>query len=192
MSITPSLTEPTLLSQAYQHYSKLLRRAINLTRNITEAEDLVHDTFLKAHQGQTTYTEQGNLESWLMTILRNLHLDMVRRKKYRRTIALDDGLSNFKIALSPSDNTAPGSMVMDDARIAIQNLPVRMREAMELYLYQEEKYEDIAAIQGVALGTVKSQISKARRYLATRNLGEYAATIEGSKKLKKFSVPRKL
>ncbi|KAL1109993.1 hypothetical protein AAG570_014025 [Ranatra chinensis] len=117
--------------------------AISLSNSAQLADDLVQDTLLKAWTHAEKFTEGTNIRAWLFTILRNTYYSIYRRRG-REEDAID--LADFKLALA--------------------RLPEEQREVIIMVGASGFSYEEAAEICGVAIGTIKSRLNRARVKLA--------------------------
>lgn len=155
----------------------LLHFALRLTRHRADAEDLVSDTVLRALDRWWQYQLGTNMRAWLCTILFRLFMSG-RRRAGARTVELIDGV-HYESPDLPVSSTDPERDFYDsqlDGEIAraLDDLPVHYRIAVILSDLHDVPYGEIAAVLGIAEGTVKSRIFRARRMLQLR-LGRYAA-----------------
>jgi len=135
--------------------------AVSLCGNPDRADDLVHDTLLKALGSMDSFTEGTNLTAWLFTILRNAYYSDYRKR--RRETADPDGL----LAARLEDPAAqPGHMDLLDFGEALQKLPADQREALILIGASGLSYDEAAEICGCAAGTMKSRVNRARNRLS--------------------------
>ncbi|MFG1480739.1 sigma-70 family RNA polymerase sigma factor [Xanthobacter sp. V4C-4] len=134
--------------------------ARSLTRNRTEADDLVQETLMKALANIDRFDPGTNLRAWLFTILRNTYYTDMRKRR-RET----EGLS----ALAHQDhNVGPSqewSMTLRTLQEALTHLPDDQREALVLVGAAGLSYEEAADVCGCALGTIKSRVNRARAKL---------------------------
>jgi RNA polymerase sigma-70 factor (ECF subfamily) len=143
--------------------------AMVLTRNPTEASDLVQETYLRALQAGERLHSDRNLKCWLFTILRNIWLnDLRRRKNAPMTVELDVNDSAENLAIDTSQS--PLALYVTKAeresvREAIQRLPVLFREIIILREYEELSYQEIADLLNCPEGTVMSRLARARSKL---------------------------
>ena len=135
--------------------------AISLCGNHAMADDLVQETLLKAWSNSDKVQEGTNLKAWLFTILRNAYFSHLRGR--RREVADSDGLIAAQVAV-PAEQ--PGHLDMADFRGALAKLSDDQREAVLLVGAEGFSYEEVAAISGCAVGTVKSRVNRARARLA--------------------------
>lgn len=147
-----------------------------LSRNATDAEDLVQETFLKALRGFASFEPGSNFRAWIFRILRNTYLTSRSGLAATRTVALEDEMSS-------GDDS--GSVVHPEAAIdretpelnllrlsdraalhaAMDNLPAPLMEVVLLCDVEEMKYKEIAAVLEIPIGTVMSRIARARTAL---------------------------
>jgi RNA polymerase sigma-70 factor, ECF subfamily len=134
---------------------------MSLTARADYADDLVQETLMKAWNHQQSFEAGNNLRAWLYTILRNEFYSQMRKR--RREIEDADGAYSNKVA-TPGEQE--GHLDMADLRLAMAKLPDDQREAIILVGASGFSYQEVAQICGVAIGTVKSRVSRAREKLA--------------------------
>ena len=157
----------------------LYATARRLTRDQAAAEDLVHDTYVKAFRHQRRFRPGTNLRAWLQAILHNTFLNDVRRKK-GSPVETDEEAAGRQAAPGPTPEEALISRAdAEEVDAALASLPEAYREAVWLRDAQEMTYAEIAEILGVPLGTVMSRIARGRRLLHDRIAGRAAAPIPG-------------
>ncbi len=135
--------------------------AISLCGRHAQADDLVQETLLKAWSNVDSFTPGTNLRAWLFTILRNTFYSSHRRTS--REVQDTDGIFSERVAVP-----APQESAIDvaDFRIALEKLPEDQREALIMVGASGLSYEEAAEICGVAVGTIKSRVNRARVRLA--------------------------
>lgn len=149
--------------------------ALQLTRNTSEAEDLVQETYVKAWRGFDTYTPGRPFLNWLLRIMQRAYLDQRRRENpIRKAESLhamvsptDGELQEMPIA---DDRSTPEEDYMrkeyvEELRAALDELPALYREAIVLCDLEGLSYLEIADIQSTTIGTVRSRIHRGRRIL---------------------------
>ncbi|MBK5265275.1 MAG: sigma-70 family RNA polymerase sigma factor [Alphaproteobacteria bacterium] len=134
--------------------------ARSLSRNVDLADDLVQETMLKAWSARGRFDAGTNFKAWSFTILRNSFYSITRR--YRFQGEWDDLAAERASAAPPSQDM---HMQLNDVLRALQQLPVAQREALVLVAAAGLPYEEVAEICGVAIGTVKSRVTRARTAL---------------------------
>jgi RNA polymerase sigma-70 factor (ECF subfamily) len=136
-----------------------------LTRDTHEAEDLVQETFAKALKGFSGFQPGTNFRAWIFRILRNTFLSS-RSNMLIHVSVEEEG----EEAVLPPDPHTPESVLMNSGlheriQAAIARLPVVYREVLLLCDVEEMKYQEIATMVGVPVGTVMSRISRARKLM---------------------------
>lgn len=140
--------------------------AFALAGDRDRADDLVQGTVLNALSWRSTFRPGTNLGAWLFRILRNLHIDGFRRQ--RPTVPLEGDVL-ARLSGPPSQDDA---MLALEFQKAFKQLTSQQREALVLAVIEGLSYDDIAARTGVAVGTVKSRVSRARDRLYLLMTGE--------------------
>jgi RNA polymerase sigma-70 factor (ECF subfamily) len=147
-------------AEVLPHLRSLFGTAYRMTGNAHDAEDLVQETFLRAHRAFDKFEPGSNARAWLHTILVRVRTDLYRRSKRRpETVELvGDGPG----VAAPQDALASGR---EDLERALLSLPEIFRDAVVLRDVQELSYAEIAAALGVPIGTVMSRIHRGRALL---------------------------
>lgn len=135
--------------------------AVSLCRNSAQADDLVQETILKAWGNIDKFDPATNLEAWLFTILRNTFYSQLR--KTRREVQDSDGAHAATMFDRPAHD---GRLAFNDFQRAFDQLSAEHREVLVLIGASGFSCEEAAEMMGVAVGTVKSRASRARRRLA--------------------------
>ena len=140
---------------------RLRRYARALTRDLTRADDLVQSCLVRAVAKQHLWQAGTDLRAWLFTILHNQHVNDVRR-------GLRDG-NNVPIdEIAPTLTTQPNAMAsleLRDLERALVKLPQEQREVILLVGLEGMRYEEVAEILSVPVGTVRSRLSRGRDQL---------------------------
>jgi RNA polymerase sigma-70 factor (ECF subfamily) len=141
-----------------------------VTQNADHANDLVQDTIVRALRARHQFAPGTNFKAWTFTILRNLHVNNLRRQRLKFDSIEDGALDYFAVA--------PGQ----EARLEFQELKRGMaklsrehREVLILVGASGFSYEEAAEICNCAVGTIKSRLSRARTELYRILVGEEAA-----------------
>lgn len=142
------------------HLPALRAFAISLTRDATQADDLVQDTIVKAWSNFDKFAPGSNLRAWLFTILRNTFFSA--KRKTRREVPDPDGIHTAGLYEKPAHD---GRLALADFRTAFDKLSPEQREVLILVGASGFSYEEAAEMTGVAVGTVKSRANRARQKL---------------------------
>jgi len=168
--------QATFADQAMEHMSSLYTAALRMTRNPSDAEDLVQETYLKAYRAFNSFQEGTNLKAWLYKILTNTFINSYRAKKRRPEESdLDDvedlylyrrlgGLEAATAGRSAEDEVLD-HFTDDDVKAALEALPEQFRMAVLLADVEGFSYKEIADILEIPIGTVMSRLHRGRKAL---------------------------
>ena len=143
------------------HLPALRAFAVSLTRNVTTADDLVQDTIVKAWTHIDKFAVGTNLQAWLFTILRNTFYSDLRKR--RREVPDSDGVHAATLFEKPAHD---GRLAFADFQKAFDQMSPEHREVLILIGASGYTCEEAAELMAVAVGTVKSRTSRARKRLA--------------------------
>src|SRR4051812_22267640 len=144
--------------------------ALRLLRRPDLAEDATQDAFIQAYRALDTF-RGGSFRAWLMRIVTNRCYDMLRSANRRAADSLDDQVFEAEphwSSIAPTDDPVARATQAELGRLlesALGRLPEDQRVTVLLCDVQGYAYEEAAQITGVALGTVKSRLSRARAAL---------------------------
>lgn len=137
--------------------------ARSLTRDVVRADDLVQDTLVKAMTNLDKFKQGTNLTAWLFTIQRNIFFSD-RRKAIRETED-PNGALTAALSVKPDHD---GRLEFAEFQHAFAQLPTEQREALTLVGAMGMSYAEAAQLCGVPLGTMKSRVARARKFLLRR------------------------
>jgi len=154
----------------------LYSAAFRLTRNASDAEDLVQETFLRAYRGFHQFEAGTNLKAWLYRILTNTFINSYRKKQREpQTDSLDDVEDWYLYSRMAGQGAEPSaetsvieSLPDEDVQDALSSLPEQFRIAVLLADVEGFSYKEIAEITGVPIGTVMSRLHRGRKALEKR------------------------
>jgi RNA polymerase sigma-70 factor (ECF subfamily) len=169
---------------AMQYARQLYSAAMRMTRNPSDAEDLVQETFLKAYRAYHTFEEGTNLKAWLYRILTNTYINKYR-KDSRRPSEVDLGTvedlylyrnigseESAEAARTTEDRVLDG-LVESDIKKAVEDLPENFRLPVLLADLEGFSYKEISDILDIPIGTVMSRLHRGRKAMQ-KSLWEYA------------------
>ena len=172
-SLSESPKDP-FAEEALTHLDAMYGVACKLTRNPTEAEDLVQDAFVKAMRARHQFHAGTNLKAWLFRILTNTFINKYRRGGLERSLfdgpdadPLADGWvsANTMRQLRDPEQVALMPMIEGEIRSALDALPDEFKLAVVLCDVEEFSYQEIADIMGCPIGTVMSRLHRGRKLL---------------------------
>jgi RNA polymerase sigma-70 factor (ECF subfamily) len=136
-----------------------------LAHDSDDAEDLVQETYLKALRSFASFQPGTNFRAWIFQILRNNFLSSCSKLERRMTVAMDSEEDGLELAVDPE---TPETILMNRfssglVQRAIDDLPVLYRETLLLCEVEEMKYQEIAEILSIPIGTVMSRLARARK-----------------------------
>jgi RNA polymerase sigma-70 factor (ECF subfamily) len=155
---------------------QLYSAALRLTRNPSDAEDLVQEAYLRAYRGFAGFTPGTNLKAWLYRILTNTFINSYRKKQRQPVTVLEDEIPDWYLYDHLADDgvgseTASAEaqvlerMPDEDVQAALDALPETFRMAVWLADVEGFAYKEIAEILGIPIGTVMSRLHRGRKSL---------------------------
>lgn len=144
-----------------RHRGRAFALAYQYLRDREEAKDVVQDAFIKAYQNLGKFKVQRRFGPWLLTIVRNLSIDLIRKRKR----ISPDGLPEVLPDPGSAERTVQ-KVLKGEVWNALQSLRPEQREIIFLKDYQGHSYVEISQIVDIPLGTVMSRLHHARKNLA--------------------------
>ena len=142
------------------HQTSLLRMCYLNLHDLSLAEDAVQETFIKAYRALPSFRGECSTKTWLMRIAINVCRDMQRGswlKHISRTVTLDQ-------LAEPSESFSEDAVAVN---MEIARLPVKLREAVLLYYYQNMKIEEVADALGIGISSASERLKRAKEKLRT-------------------------
>ena len=172
-------------TMAMPFMDQLYSHALRLTKNSSDAEDLVQETYLEGYRAFSSFKEGTNLRAWLFRILTNSFINNYRKKQRgfeeEDFDEVDDlylhrrlgSIQNSTLGMSAEDMLFE-RLTEDEIKDAVENLPTQYREVVLLADVQGFSYKEIAEILEVPDGTVMSRLHRGRAKLQ-KDLLEFAS-----------------
>jgi RNA polymerase sigma-70 factor (ECF subfamily) len=139
---------------------------LSFFRNPEDASDFTQEVFLKVYRSLTRFEGRSRFSTWLYKIAYNTAVNTVTRKKEYRSLAEDEvptgGLVN--------DNDTPERILLRKAAReavleALKDLPERYRICVDMFFFYDRSYQEIEAITGIPVNTIKSHVFRAKKML---------------------------
>lgn len=181
MEVTPDriISEINLAKEGTQSAFNFLLNAywnevygfqLNRTKNEYDAEDITIQTFSRAFDKIDTYKEEYQFNTWLLTISKNIHIDILRKKasSIRAQFTDRDEDHVYKV---PDENPTAEDVLISEQNLAqllryIKMLKPHYQEMINLRYFQEMSYKEMAEKLGEPMNNVKVKLLRARRLLA--------------------------
>ena len=158
--------------ELFPHMDALKTFAYHLSYNEEDANDLVQETYMKAHRFIDKYDQGTNAKAWLLKILKNAYINEYRKKSKRPQKVDFEDIVSYQNSDSASSSKYLDlrqeifeNMMGDEVTIAINSLPIDFRTVILLCDIEGFTYEEISKIIDVPIGTVRSRLFRARNML---------------------------
>jgi RNA polymerase sigma factor (sigma-70 family) len=169
--------------ELFPHMQALKTFAYHLTYNEEDADDLVQETYLKAHKFIENYVEGTNAKAWLFKILKNAYINEYRKKVKRPTKVDIDEVASYKegeeggtgsqSAYTDLRNEIFDQSMGDEVSMALAAIKPEFKEVIWYCDIEGMSYDEIAEILELPIGTVRSRLFRARNELKAK-LKSYA------------------
>ncbi|MDD2985790.1 sigma-70 family RNA polymerase sigma factor [Flavobacterium sp.] len=147
-------------------YGFMLKR----TENETDAEDITIETFAKAFDKIASYNPEYQFNTWLIAIAKNVHIDMLRKKKISFFVELNDEENQHAYTIADTTPSAEDKLITEQnlSRLLryIKELKPHYQEVIQLRYFQELTYQEIAEQVHEPLSNVKIKLLRAKKLLA--------------------------
>lgn len=147
-------------------YGFMLKR----TENETDAEDITIDTFSKAFDKLASYNPEFQFNTWLIAIAKNVHIDMLRKKKSTLFIDITDEENHIAYTIADSSPSAEDILITEQnlSRLLqfVKELKPHYQEVIQMRYFQEMSYSEIAEHLNEPLSNVKVKLLRAKKLLA--------------------------
>jgi len=158
--------EPAFGEFVGKYQKRFYRLAYGYLHDHEESLDAVQEAFVKIYRARRTWEPRANPFTWAYRIVANQCVDMLRKRRGTTAVSLDDEDSSESRTLFDAQAVDPLKLEIDKEERqklmeAVLKLPRRQREIIMLRHYEDLSLQEIAEVQGCALGTVKSALHRA-------------------------------
>ena len=148
----------------FERYKEAIHRLfIQRTNNPLDADDLLQETFIKVYINIHRYNPAYTFGQWVYTIARNTFIDFVRRRQ--EDLPIDDRFTSPASSAPTPEESVINLQQRTQIEHYLERLTPRYRQLILMRFFEEYSYEEIAAKLSLPLGTVKTQIHRAREQM---------------------------
>ncbi|MEK6662751.1 MAG: RNA polymerase sigma factor, partial [Pseudomonadota bacterium] len=158
--------------QIETHIPRLRRYARALTGDTNRADDLVQDTLERAWSKFSLWRRGSDLRAWLFSIMHNVHINQIDHRARRP----EEQMPEDPIEIAVTGNQER-SLEVRDLASALTQLPTEYREVLLLIGLEELKYEEVAKVLNIPIGTVMSRLARGRERLRLALSGTAQTTL---------------
>lgn len=158
--------DKSAFTKLYKELSDKIKKDIMyIVKDETLADELLNDTFIKVWRKLDTYTQDISFQAWVKMIAVNCCIDHFRRNSDDKFVHIDDSDITLQLPDNAGDVIARNEL-SDIVNTALLRIPFAKRRALELYYFNNLPYKEIAKLLRMPLGTVKSDINRAKKKLS--------------------------
>lgn len=140
------------IEEVLERYSGMVfRLAFSKTRNKSDAEDITQEVFLKYIKSDKNFNDEEHRKAWLLKVTINSSKTLLMSAWFRRTTMIEE-----------ADEIVTELNEKSEVYYAVLKLPVKYRQIVHLFYYEDMSIENISKITGIKASTVKSQLHRAR------------------------------
>jgi RNA polymerase sigma-70 factor (ECF subfamily) len=147
-----------------QYEKAVFGMGLSFFRNSEDASDFTQEVFLKAYRSLSSFEGRSRFSTWLYKIAYNTALNEVNRRKEYLSLADEDTDKLVNNGETPEKLTLRNA-AKDAVRSAIKELPERFRVCVDLFFFYDRSYQEIEAITGIPVNTIKSHVFRAKNIL---------------------------
>lgn len=157
-----------------------LRRYARALRGDAGADDLVQDCVERALRKHALWRRGTNIRAWLFRMLYNIHLSALRRGgRMPHFVPYDE------LAAPAANADASAGLELSEAARALEELPPEQRDVVLLVALEGLRYDEVAQVLGIAIGTVRSRLSRGRSALRGALAGRVGVAVKGAPRLRR-------
>lgn len=146
-------------------FNLLFKVSFRIVNDEEAAEDLVHDSYIKANEKAMSFPTMNDATYWLIRVVKNASLNYAKRKT-REKKALQREFYEDRRQMASGETDALRAETVKKAKEALQQLPENLREVLVLREYADMNYKEIGKALGITEGNVKVRVFRAREALS--------------------------
>jgi len=148
-----------------RYKEKVFRLCFSMVRNETQAEDLTQDIFFRVWKALSGYHGAASPSTWIYSIARNCCLSYLRKQRTRPTVSLaEEDLGRLEESASVQHDALEAGADLD-IQWLLGQLPEKYRQVVVLFYLEAKSYEEVGAMLGLPLGTVKTFLYRGKQEL---------------------------
>jgi RNA polymerase sigma-70 factor, ECF subfamily len=145
---------------------KIFHLALSMLRNEAQAEDVAQDILVRIWKGLPSYHGGASLSTWIYTIARNTCLTDLKKRAARPTVSLSEAVFEEALDAFPSLQYSDRDSGLEaDVNHLLAQLPDKYRQVIALFYLEQKSYEEVSALLGLPLGTVKTFLYRGKKQL---------------------------
>ena len=144
-----------------QHEKAVYGMGLSFFRNSEDASDFTQEVFLKAYRSLSNFEGRSRFSTWLYKIAYNTALNEVNRRKEYQSLAEEEADKLINSGETP-ERIALRNAAKEAVRSAIKELPERFRICVDLFYFYDRSYQEIEAITGIPVNTIKSHVFRSK------------------------------
>jgi len=144
-----------------QHEKAVFGMGLSFFRNQDDASDFTQEVFLKAYRSLPRFEGRSRFSTWLYKIAYNTALNEVNRRKEYQSLAEEDA-DKLQNSGDTPERLAIRNAAREAVHAAISELPERFRICIDLFFFYDRSYQEIEAITGIPVNTIKSHVFRAK------------------------------
>lgn len=152
------------------YWNEVYRFMLKRTQNETDAEDIAIETFAKAFDRITTYNSDYAFNTWLISIAKNAHIDMLRKKKSSLFVDINEKEEKQVYNIADDSLSAEDELIQEQnlSRLleCIKKMKPQYQEVIQLRYFQELSYQEIADQLQEPLNNIKVKLLRAKKLLS--------------------------
>lgn len=185
------------LDEIYRTYSSVLYKiSLRYASCEAEAEDILHDSFIRIYERLPQYKGEGSFEGWLKRVVVSVALNRLRTNRFTPRYHEDFDDINESDIQNTDDNQSDetkekilnAGLTHEDVLACMQQLPTKARTIFNLYVFEEKKHKEIAKELGITASTSKTQLKRARLLLNDLLLKHSEMKVKDLKKLSVLAI----
>jgi RNA polymerase sigma-70 factor (ECF subfamily) len=147
-----------------RHQKKVYGMGLSFFHNADDANDFTQEVFLKVYRNLTKFEGRSRFSTWLYAIAYNTAVNKVTRRTEYLSLA-DQESGDGPVDMATPEHDAIREAIRKAVQTAVAGLPERYRVCVDLFFFYERSYQEIEAITGYPVNTIKSHVFRAKKLL---------------------------